>query len=74
MKNANIPLNTPKTDAEWSDFGYSLFWLAKRKQIIQLPFSQETLRKAAETGDIQAKADMAAGLYFQGKMDCYETI
>lgn len=71
VKNANIPLNAPKTDAEWSDFGYSLFWLAKRKQIIQLPFSQETLRKAVETGDIQAKADMAAGLYFQGKMDCY---
>jgi hypothetical protein len=71
VKDVNIPFNAPNTDAEWSDFGYSLFWLAKRKQIIQLQLSQETFREAAERGDIQAKADMAAGLYFQGKYDYY---
>lgn len=70
-READIPINTPKSDLEWSDFGYSLFWLAKRKRIIQLPFSQEILREAAETGDIKAKADMVAGLYFQEKQDCY---
>jgi hypothetical protein len=71
-KNANIPLNAPKTDTEWSEFGYALFWLAKRGQIIQLPFSREILQEAAKSGDIQAKADMAAGLYFQEKQDCYK--
>lgn len=71
MKNSNAPFSVPRSDAEWSDFGYSLFWLAKRKQIIQLPFSRETLREATKTGDIQAKADLAAGLYFQGNYECY---
>lgn len=72
VKNANVPLNAPKADAECSDFGYALFWLAKRGQIIQLPFPHEILQETAKDGDIQAKADMAAGLYFQEKQDDYK--
>lgn len=71
VKNSNIPRNVPKSDTECSDLGYSLFWLAKRKRIIQLPFQLETLREVIKTGDIQVKADVAAGLYFQEKFDCY---
>ncbi|WP_094545746.1 hypothetical protein [Petroclostridium xylanilyticum] len=71
VKNSNIPLNVPKSDSEWSDFGYSLFWLAKRKQKIQLPFSLEILREAIKNGDLQAKADMVSGLFFQELFDSY---
>lgn len=71
VKNSDSPCNAPKSDTEWSDFGYSLFWLAKRKRIIQLPFLLETIREATKTGDIQAKADMVAGLYFQENFDWY---
>lgn len=70
VKNSDIPRNVPKSDTEWSDLGYSLFWLAKRKRIIQLSFLLETIREATEIGDIQTKADLAAGLYFQD-FDCY---
>ena len=71
VKNSIIPTNEPKSDIECSDLGYSLFWLAKRGRIIQFPFSQDRIREAAANGGIQAKADMAAGLYFQGKYDSY---
>jgi hypothetical protein len=71
VKNSNIPRSVPQSDTEWSDLGYALFWLAKRKRIIQLSFLLQTIHEATKTGDIQAKADVAAGLYFQGDFDCY---
>lgn len=71
MQNCNIPADLPQSDTEWSDFGYSLFWLAKRKQIVELPFSQEMIKEAVRIGDIKSKADAMQGLYLQGKIDYY---
>lgn len=71
VKDSTIPLNVPKSDSEWSDLGYSLFWLAKRKQKIQLPFSLEILREAIKKADLQAMADVALGLFIQELFDSY---
>ncbi|OUM88449.1 MAG: hypothetical protein BAA01_01095 [Bacillus thermozeamaize] len=71
MQNSNIPSDLPRSDIEWSDFGYSLFWLAKRKQIVDLPFTKEMFEEAVKYGDIKSKADAMLGLYLQGKIDWY---
>ena len=71
VKNSTFPLNIPKSDSEWSDFGYSLFWLAKRKQKIQLPFSVEILREVINKADLQAMADVALGLFSQESFNYY---
>jgi len=71
MRDCIIPTITPKSNEEWSFFGYSLFWLAKRKRIINLQFSQNAIVEATKTGDIKSKAEMMHGLYLQGKLDLY---
>ena len=65
VKNANIPQCT-KTDADGLTWLLVILVSQKKTNNTIAIFTGDT-RKAVETGDIQAKADMAAGLYFQEK-------
>jgi hypothetical protein len=63
--NCKSPSCIPITDNEWSLFGYSLFWFAKRSRIIDLPFTLEKLSEMMLSGDIKSKADAIRGIHEQ---------
>jgi len=67
IANCKPPVNFPIDDNEWSMFGYSLFWFAKRNRKINLDFTAEQIAEAMLFGDIKSKADAIKGLYEQ---DC----
>ncbi|CAH1205327.1 hypothetical protein [Paenibacillus sp. JJ-223] len=61
--NLKLPLNMPMHDKEWSQLGYSLFWLAKRGKKIEIPFSVDEIIDEMLTGDVKSKADALRGLH-----------
>lgn len=61
--NFELPLNMPIHDKEWSQLGYTLFWMAKRGREIEFPFSTNKIIEEMSTGDIRSKADALRGLY-----------
>ncbi|MDD4497016.1 MAG: hypothetical protein PHV51_02515, partial [Methanosarcinaceae archaeon] len=65
ISNCTYPSHIPTNDNEWSLFGYSLFWFAKRNRIIDLPFTIDQLSEKMLSGDIKSKADAIRGIYEQ---------
>ena len=65
ISNCTPPSRIPTNDNEWSLFGYSLFWFAKRSRIIDLPFTFDQLSEMMLSGDIKSKADAIRGIYEQ---------
>ncbi|WP_338540372.1 hypothetical protein [Paenibacillus tundrae] len=61
--NLKIPFNMPMYDKEWSQLGYSLFWLAKRGKKIDIPFSVDKIIDEMSTGDVKSKAEALRGLH-----------
>ena len=62
ISNCTPPSSIPTNDNEWSLFGYSLFWFAKRSRIIDLPFTLNQLSEMMLSGDIRSKADAIRGI------------
>ena len=67
------PSRIPANDNEWSLFGYSLFWLAKRSRIINLPFTIDQLSEMMLSGDIKSKADAIRGIFEQNYREFSDT-
>jgi methyl-accepting chemotaxis protein len=71
IKNCSLPLRTPKNDEEWSDFGYSLFWCAKRGRSVSLPFTIKEFITKLSRCDIKSSTDAILGIYEQRYLDHY---
>ncbi|MGW8820852.1 hypothetical protein ACWGNU_01945 [Paenibacillus lautus] len=71
-----LPSMIPLTDTEWSLFGYTLFWFAKRQRKVIVPFSIDKLTESMRIGDIQSKAYAIRGIYEQNGYDesCIQAI
>lgn len=69
ISNCTSPSRIPTNDNEWSSFGYSLFWFAKRSRILDLPFTFDQLSEMMLSGDIKSKADAIRGIYEQDYME-----
>jgi len=65
------PMTIPKNDSEWSAFGYSLFWFAKRKRRLEIQFSVDQVKERMSFGDIKSRADAILGFYEQNYQDYY---
>lgn len=71
IANCKPPSCIPMDDNEWSMFGYSLFWFAKRRREIVIPFTVEQLLENLLSGDIKSRADAILGIYEQSYADYY---
>ena len=69
IKNSVYPRTLPETDEERSAFGYSLFWIGKRKTGINLPFSADDIAARICKGGLQASADAVRGLLEQKELE-----
>lgn len=65
IANCLPPSGIPVGDKEWSMFGYSLFWLAKRKRKIEIPFTIGQMQEKMLHGDIKSRADAIRGMIEQ---------
>lgn len=72
IANCSPPSHIPNDDNEWSMFGYSLFWFAKRRREIVIPFTVEQLSDNMLSGDIKSRADAILGIYEQSHSDYYD--
>ena len=65
---STYPMVMPKSDDEKTMFGYSLFWMAKRKFDVELQMNKEDISSSICLGDIQACADAIRGLSEQSAL------
>jgi len=72
IANCSPPSHIPTDDNEWSKFGYSLFWFAKRRREIVIPFTLEKLLESMLSGDIKSRADAILGIGEQSHIDYYD--
>lgn len=76
ISKCTVPSMIPSTDTEWTSFGYTLFWFAKRQRKVRLPYSTDELTESMRIGDIQSKANAIRGIYEQNGYDksCIQAI
>lgn len=70
--NCTLPNSHPKLDSEWTNLGYSLFWLSNRNITVDNFLDIKAFEKSMNLGDIQSKADCLRGIIEHEEFaDCY---
>lgn len=73
IKGYCIKLPLPKSDSDWSSFGYVLFWFSKLDTFIDLlsVSSLDNYKEQFNQGLLKAKTEALRGIYYQGNIELY---